>query len=232
MLLSVEDLNTHYGKSHVLQNVNFHIGEGEIVTLLGRNGAGKTTTLRTVAGLLQPTAGQIRLEGQNLAGLPAHTINRLGIALVPEHRGIFTSLSVHENLTIAARPGPTIWTIPKVYELFPRLAERRRNDGGKLSGGEQQMLSIARALLTHPKLLLLDEPTEGLAPVIVKLLVQTFKEICESGISILLVEQNLKVCAELATRHHVLVIGKSVFSGTYKELTQGDTIERHLGVAT
>jgi len=232
MLLSVEDLNAHYGKSHVLQGVDFTIGEGEIVTLLGRNGAGKTTTLRSIAGLIEPTSGRVSLEGKDLAGLPAHEINRMGVALVPEHRGIFSQLTVHENLTIAARPGPTAWTVPKVYELFPRLGERRRNGGGKLSGGEQQMLSIGRALLTHPKLLLLDEPTEGLAPVIVQLLVQTFKEISNSGISILLVEQNLKVCAELASRHHILGIGQSVFSGTYEELTQGDLIERHLGVAT
>lgn len=232
MLLSVEDLNVHYGKSHVLQGVDFHIDQGEIVTILGRNGAGKTTTLRAIAGLLQPTSGRVQLEGKGLAGLPAHEINRNGIALVPEHRGIFSALTVHENLTIAARPGSTVWTVPKVYELFPRLAERRKNGGGKLSGGEQQMLSIARALLTHPKLLLLDEPTEGLAPVIVKLLVETFKEVCNSGISIVLVEQNLKVCAELAVRHHVLAVGQSVFAGTYEELKKGDTIERHLGVAT
>lgn len=232
MLLSVEGLNVHYGKSHVLQGVDFHINEGEIVTLLGRNGAGKTTTLRTIAGLLRPSSGVIKLDGQEVSGLPAHDVNRRGIALVPEHRGIFSALTVHENLTIAARSGPAVWTIPKVYELFPRLKERRKNGGGKLSGGEQQMLSIARALLTQPKLLLLDEPTEGLAPVIVKLLVQTFKEICAAGTSILLVEQNLKVCAELASRHHILVIGQTVFSGSYDEMEKGELIERHLGVAT
>jgi len=232
MTLTVRNLQAYYGKSHILQGVDLSVGEREIVTLLGRNGAGKTTSMRCIAGLVAPRGGAIEFDGRPLAGLPAHAINRLGIALVPEHRGIFSALTVHENLAIAARPGDSGWTIPRVYELFPRPGERRGNGGGKLSGGEQQMLSIARALLTHPRLLLLDEPTEGLAPVIVKLLVETFRTIRDSGVSILMVEQNLKVCAELADRHHVVELGRSVFSGTYAELSQGSLIARYLGVET
>lgn len=231
-MLTVRNLHAHYGKSHILQGVDITVAEREIVTLLGRNGAGKTTTMRCIAGLMQNRSGEISFMGDSLQGLPAHAINRRGIALVPEHRGIFSALTVHENLAIAARPGDSGWTIPKVYELFPRLGERRNNSGGKLSGGEQQMLAIARALVTHPRLLLLDEPTEGLAPVVVKLLVETFKTIRDSGISILMVEQNLKVCAELADRHHIIDLGKSVFSGTYAELCHGNLIARYLGVET
>ena len=230
MSLTVQNLQAHYGKSHILQDVSFSIGDGEIVTLLGRNGAGKTTTMRTIAGLISPSAGSLIFNGKSIAGQAANIINRAGIALVPEHRGIFSGLTVQENLAVAARKGESDWTIERIYRLFPRLDERRATGGGKLSGGEQQMLSIGRALLTHPRLLLLDEPTEGLAPVIVKQLVGTFKSIRNSGISILLVEQNLKVCAELADRHNIIELGRTVFSGTFAELSKGNIISRYLGV--
>lgn len=231
-MLTVKSMHAYYGKSHVLQGVDIDVGPAQIATLLGRNGAGKTTSMRCIAGALAAGQGEILLDGKSIRGLPAHKINRLGLALVPEHRGVFTMLSVEENLTVALRPLVGGWTLSRVYELFPRLAERRRNDAGKLSGGEQQMLSIGRALLTQPRMLLLDEPTEGLAPVIVKLLVETFKTIRQTGVSILMVEQNLKVCAELADRHHVIESGRSVFAGTYAELQQGSLIPRYLGVET
>ena len=230
MSLTVSALNAHYGKSHILQGVDLHVPEGGIATLIGRNGAGKSTTLKAIAGSVMPTSGSVKLAGQEVAGLRADVINHKGIALVPEHRGIFSMLTVQENLQIAARPGPTHWTIPRVLDLFPRLGERRRNGGSELSGGEHQMLSIARALLTHPRVLLLDEPTEGLAPVIVQQLVRTFREIAASGIGILLVEQNLKVCEQVADFHHVIELGRTVFAGDREQLHRSGAIERHLGV--
>ena len=230
MALVVSNLHAHYGKSHILQGVSLQVPDRGIATLIGRNGAGKSTMLKAIAGSLRPSAGAVQLDGQDVAGLPANVINRKGIALVPEHRGIFSMLSVAENLQIAARPGHTAWTIDRVLELFPRLGERRANGGGELSGGEQQMLSIARALLTHPRVLLLDEPTEGLAPVIVKQLVQTFRDIAASGIGILLVEQNLKVCEQMADFHHVLSLGRTVFAGDGEHLRSSGAIEQHLGV--
>lgn len=230
MSLKVSSLQVHYGKSHILQGVTLDVAPGTVATLIGRNGAGKTTTLKAIAGAIRPSGGSVTLDGEELAGLSADVINRRGIALVPEHRGIFSLLTVWENLHIAARPGPTGWTVSKVLELFPRLGERRSNGGAELSGGEQQMLSIARALLTHPKVLLLDEPTEGLAPVIVNHLVSTIREIAASGIAVLLVEQNLRVCEQLATKHHVIELGRTVFAGTAAELREGSVLERHLGV--
>lgn len=230
MSLSVTDLHAHYGKSHILQGVTLQVPERGIATLIGRNGAGKSTTLKAIAGAIKPTSGSIQLEGAQVAGFAANVINRKGIALVPEHRGIFSMLTVQENLQIAARPGHTSWTIERVLELFPRLGERRANGGGELSGGEQQMLSIARALLTHPRILLLDEPTEGLAPVIVKQLAQTFRDIAASGIGVLLVEQNLKVCEQVADFHHVIVLGRTVFAGNGAQLRSSGAIEQYLGV--
>lgn len=230
MSLAVNNLHAHYGKSHILQGVSLHVPERGIATLIGRNGAGKSTTLKAIAGSIKPTSGSVALQGQEIGGLTADVINRKGIALVPEHRGIFSMLTVHENLQIAARPGDSGWTIQRVLELFPRLGERMKNGGGELSGGEQQMLSIARALLTHPRVLMLDEPTEGLAPVIVKQLVQTFREIADSGIGILLVEQNLKVCEQVADYHHVINLGRTVFAGDLAQLRASGALEQHVGV--
>ncbi len=212
-MLAVEGVHAFYGKSHILHGVSLEVGAGEIVSLLGRNGAGKTTTLKSITGIVPPREGHVRFEGAAVERWPTHAIARLGIALVPEHRGIFRSLSVEENLAVALRPG-SAWGLADVFAHFPRLAERRRSRGGTLSGGEQQMLAIARALVNAPKLLLLDEPTEGLAPVIVDELVGIIDGIRARGLGVLLVEQNLGVCMRLADRHYVLEQGRIVYSGT------------------
>ncbi|WP_374448539.1 ABC transporter ATP-binding protein [Stella sp.] len=223
-MLTVNGLNAHYGKSHILQGVSLNVEAGELVTLLGRNGAGKTTTLRAIMRLLPPTGGRVAFMGQDLAGLPTHAIARLGLAMVPEHRGIFSLLSVRENLEIAAdRKSP--WQIEDVFQLFPRLQERRRNLGSRLSGGEQQMLAIARALVSGPRLLLLDEPTEGLAPVIVNELVDTFRRIRDQGTAILLVEQNLAVCMKLGDRHTIIDLGRTVYEGSAAEFAADEAVK-------
>ena len=229
-MLELDSIHSFYGKSHVLEGVSLNVGEGELVTLLGRNGAGKTTTLRSIAGIVRPRTGSVRFMGRDLAGLPIHEIARAGIALVPEHRGIFGMLSVEENLQIAVTPG--WWTIKDVYDLFPRLYERRRNGGNALSGGEQQMLAMARALLCNPKLLLLDEPTEGLAPVIVDEIVKTLIDIRRTGMAVLLVEQNLAVCEKLADRHYVLEQGRIVYAGTNADFAADRSVrDRYLALS-
>ncbi|TMV67264.1 ABC transporter ATP-binding protein, partial [Thioclava sp. BHET1] len=187
--LRITDLHSYYGKSHILQGVSLELGAGEIVTLLGRNGAGKSTTLKSAVGAVPPRAGRVELGGRDITGQPAHRIASAGLSLVPEDRGIFQTLSVEENLRIAMRRGAQ-WQMADIYRIFPRLQERRRNGGGQLSGGEQQMLSIARALLNGPKVLMLDEPVEGLAPVIVDEIVEQIRAIRAAGVPILLVEQN------------------------------------------
>ncbi|MAR70598.1 MULTISPECIES: ABC transporter ATP-binding protein [Halomonas] len=212
-MLEIKDIHSYYGKSHVLEGVSLTVGEGELVTLLGRNGAGKTTTLKSIMGLVDTPAGSIELNGQSLLGQPPFRIARQGVALVPEHRGIFSILSVEENLQIAVRAGSR-WQMADIYRWFPRLEERRRNRGNALSGGEQQMLAIARALLNDPRILLLDEPTEGLAPVIVDEIVKILKAIREEGLSVLLVEQNLRVCEAVADRHYILEQGQIVYTGS------------------
>ena len=190
MILDVDNLHAHYGKSHVLQGVCFTVGNGELVTLLGRNGAGKTTTLKSIAGVVAPTQGRLAFAGKPLQGQASHVIARQGVCLVPEHRGIFKLLTVEENLMLGLRKSSP-WQLDDVYRIFPRLKERKRNGGGQLSGGEQQMLAIGRALMNDPKLLMLDEPVEGLAPVIVEEIVAQLKTIKAAGVAILLVEQNL-----------------------------------------
>ena len=197
MILDVDNLHAHYGKSHVLQGVCFTVGNGELVTLLGRNGAGKTTTLKSIAGVVAPTQGRLAFAGKPLQGQASHVIARQGVCLVPEHRGIFKLLTVEENLMLGLRKSSP-WQLDDVYRIFPRLKERKRNGGGQLSGGEQQMLAIGRALMNDPKLLMLDEPVEGLAPVIVEEIVAQLKTIKAAGVAILLVEQNLEVCTQLA----------------------------------
>ena len=230
-MLNVDSIHSYYDKSHVLEGVSLKVEAGELVTLLGRNGAGKTTTLRSILGLVRPRQGQISFNGQQLVGREIFDIARLGIALVPEHRGIFRQLSVEENLRIAVRKDSR-WQLEDVYNMFPRLKERRRNGGFALSGGEQQMLAIARALLNGPKLLILDEPTEGLAPVIVDELVRILRRIKDEGLSILLVEQNLMVCDALADRHYVLEQGRVAYQGSAAQFREDPSIKnRYLALS-
>jgi len=229
-ILVLDDVNAAYGKSHVLHGVSMQVRAGEIVSVLGRNGMGKTTTLRTITGLLRAQSGSVRFQGADLARIDVDEVARRGISLVPADRGIFTMLSVQENLQISRRPHAT-WTMDRVYEAFPRLRERHRNLGGALSGGEQQMLSIARALMQGPKLLLLDEPTEGLAPVIVDELTKLIAEVGASGIPIVLVEQSFTVCKMLASRHYILEEGRVVFEGNTEALVADASIlDRFLGL--
>ncbi|ANC01733.1 MULTISPECIES: ABC transporter ATP-binding protein [Pseudomonas] len=230
-MLNVDSIHSYYDKSHVLEGVSLQVGAGELVTLLGRNGAGKTTTLRSILGIVRPRQGQISFDGQPLVGREIFDIARRGIALVPEHRGIFRQLSVEENLKIATRK-ESRWQLRDVYAMFPRLEERRRNGGFALSGGEQQMLAIARALLNGPRLLILDEPTEGLAPVIVDELVKILRRIKDEGLSILLVEQNLMVCDALADRHYVLEQGRVAYQGTAAQFRDDPSIKnRYLALS-
>jgi branched-chain amino acid transport system ATP-binding protein len=230
-MLTVENIHSYYDKSHVLEGVSLEVREGELVTLLGRNGAGKTTTLRSILGIVRPRQGQIRFNGKALVGQQTFEIARQGLALVPEHRGIFRLLSVEENLRIATRKGSR-WQLADIYQMFPRLQERRKNGGNALSGGEQQMLAIARALLNDPKLLILDEPTEGLAPVIVDELVNILRRVKEGGLPVLLVEQNLMVCDKLADRHYVLEQGQVVYQGSAADFRADPTIKnRYLALS-
>jgi branched-chain amino acid transport system ATP-binding protein len=230
MKLEVRDLHTYYGKSHILQGVSLSVGEGELVTLLGRNGAGKSTTLRTIAGALPAARGEVRFDGARVSGLPAHRVAGRGLCLVPEHRGIFRLLTVEENLLLGARRASP-WQLADVYRIFPRLKERRRNGGAQLSGGEQQMLAIGRALMNHPRLLMLDEPVEGLAPVIVEEIVAQLKLIREQGVPILLVEQNLEVCTQLADRHYIIEQGAIVYEAGNADFVADDAVkDRYLGV--
>ncbi|MDR2123805.1 MAG: ABC transporter ATP-binding protein [Desulfovibrio sp.] len=229
-MLILSDVHAYYGKSHILEGVSLSVGRGELVSLLGRNGAGKTTTLRSIVGVLRPASGSVTFEGRELVGREIYETARAGISLVPEHRGIFSMLTVEENLSIAARPGE--WTLKKIFGLFPVLYERRNNGGGALSGGEQQMLAIARGLLTNPKMLLLDEPTEGLAPVIVDDIVKVLAAVRQTGIAVLLVEQNLLICEKLADRHYVLEEGRIVYSGSAEDFARdrSNVRDRYLAI--
>ncbi len=230
MILDVDNLHAHYGKSHVLQGVCFTVGNGELVTLLGRNGAGKTTTLKSIAGVVTPTQGRVAFVGKPLQGQASHVIARQGVCLVPEHRGIFKLLTVEENLMLGLRKSSP-WQLDDVYRIFPRLKERKRNGGGQLSGGEQQMLAIGRALMNDPKLLMLDEPVEGLAPVIVEEIVAQLKSIKAAGVAILLVEQNLEVCTQLADRHCILEQGRIVYTADNASFLLDEEVkDRYLGV--
>ncbi|GAB2892902.1 ABC transporter ATP-binding protein [Paralcaligenes ginsengisoli] len=210
-MLKAQEIHSYYGKSHVIQGVSIEVGQGELVTLLGRNGAGKSTTLKSIAGLITPASGTVLFKGQDITHLPAYRIAGRGVCLVPEHRGIFRLLTVEENLNLGRKKGSP-WSLQDIYKIFPRLYERRRNGGAQLSGGEQQMLAIGRALMNHPQLLMLDEPVEGLAPIIVEEIVAQLKLLKAQGISILLVEQNLEVCTQLAERHYIIEGGKIVYS--------------------
>jgi branched-chain amino acid transport system ATP-binding protein len=214
--LEAEGLNTYYGKSHILHDVGLVVAEGRVTTLLGRNGAGKTTTLRSLVGLTPPRTGRIRIFGKDTTGQPPFRVARSGVGYVPEGRRIFANLTVEENLLVpSGRTGP--WTIPRVYELFPRLQERRGNRGRQLSGGEQEMLSIARALLLNPRLLILDEPSQGLAPLIVREVFRIVSQMRAEGISILLVEQNVRMSLEITDDVYVIENGQVVYSGPAAE---------------
>jgi branched-chain amino acid transport system ATP-binding protein len=229
--LQADGLHTFYGKSHILHGVGLEVREGEIVTLLGRNGAGKTTTLRSLIGLTHARDGSVSIFGRSTRDWPAFRIAALGVGYVPEGRRIFSNLTVEENLKVPLeRPGP--WTVSRIYELFPRLAERQANKGRQLSGGEQEMLAIARALLLNPKLLLLDEPSQGLAPLIVQEVFRVVTSAREQGISVLLVEQNVRVAVEVADRAYVLDDGKVVWAGPAAEFAKDEERVRALAGAS
>jgi branched-chain amino acid transport system ATP-binding protein len=222
-LLQVKDLHGWYGESHVLHGMTFDVPEGEVVTLLGRNGAGKTTTMRAVMGVLGKRKGSVKYEANETVGLASNHIARLGIAYCPEERGIFSSLSVRENLELPPVVKPGGMSLDEVYQLFPRLKERANNQGTKLSGGEQQMLAIARILRTGAKLLLLDEPTEGLAPVIVQHIGEIIRTVKKKGFTVLLVEQNFHFAATVADRHYVVEHGKVI------DMILNDQVKANIG---
>jgi branched-chain amino acid transport system ATP-binding protein len=213
-MLRIAGLHAHYGASHVLQGVDLAVAQGRIVAMLGRNGVGKTTTLRALMGLVPPTTGQVMLDGVDIAGWPPHRVARAGVAYVPEGRLIFPDLTVIENIRVAERRPARSWPVPRLLELFPALAERARNRGGNLSGGEQQMLAIARALVSDPKLLLLDEPSQGLAPLVVRELARVIRLLVGQGVTILLVEQNMKLAEAVADELHVMVKGRLVYGAS------------------
>ena len=220
MILELQAIDTFYGLGHILHGLSMNVSDGEIVALLGRNGAGKTTTLRSITGLTPPRKGTIRYKGRDIAGAEAHKVSRMGIALVPETRGTFSYLTARENLHIARR-STSRWQIDNVLERFPKLKERLDSKGRELSGGEQQMLAIARALLTGPELLLLDEPSQGLAPIVVDAVMSTVRALKSERVSMLLVEQNAEMALQLADRVYVIDHGTVVFEGTPERL-RGD----------
>ena len=233
-LLNVHGLNTYYGASHVLRDLSFKVERGETLGLMGRNGMGKSTLLKSIVGLVQPRSGQIEFQGQAIQGQTPFTIAHQGMAYVPEGRGIFGNLSVHENLVMAARPGvrgQQDWTYQRVLETFPRLGERLSYGGQQLSGGEQQMLSIGRALMTNPDLLLLDEATEGLAPLIALEIWRICALVAQSGISTVIVDKNWQHVTKVTQQNMILVKGEVVFQGSSAELlSQPDVLNQHLGV--
>jgi len=223
VLLAVEAIHTYYGKSHILHGVSLEVGRGEVVGLLGRNGVGKSTTLKAIAGIVHPSQGDVRFEGRSITRLPSHRLARLGIGYVPEDRRIFTDLTVEENLSVGRRPprpGAPAWRPEAIYALFPNLAEMRKRAGGRMSGGEQQMLTIARTLMGNPSLILLDEPSEGLAPKIVEEMAAAILELKRQGLAILLSEQNLHFARLISDRAVILEKGRVRFVGAFAELEQ------------
>jgi branched-chain amino acid transport system ATP-binding protein len=233
-VLELADLHTYYGVSHVLQGVSLSVGAGEVVGLLGRNGMGKTTLIRSIIGFTPARRGRVRFKGEDIAHWPPFRAVQRGMGLVPQGRRVFPSLTVRENLDVARRPAPgapTPWTLERVYALFPRLRERARSRANRLSGGEQQMLAIARALMTNPDLLLMDEPTEGLAPLLVREVGRAIVELKGQGLSILLVEQNLPLALSVVDRVHILSRGQIVHTCAPAELAADDAVKsRYLGV--
>jgi len=231
-MLKVEDIHTYYGESYVIQGVSLYLEEKEILTLLGRNGAGKTTTLRSIMGLRPPRQGKVFYRDRDITRMNPYEIVRLGIGMVPEDRRIFTGLTVEENLNIAVQSHRTgRWNMQTVRELFPILEQRHHHRGHQLSGGEQQILAIARALMGNPRLLILDEPCEGLAPLIIKLIAETIVNVSHEGVTILLVEQNVEMTLEIAHRHYVIDQGKIIYTGTNEELAGNQEIrEKYLSI--
>jgi branched-chain amino acid transport system ATP-binding protein len=233
-IVTAEGLHTYYGASHILHGIDLVVRPGETVSLLGRNGMGKTTTLRSLVGLTPPKRGRILIHGQEMTGAPPHRIAREGIAFVPEDRGIFPNLTVRENLVMAARPGRDgrdDWSYDRVLELFPRLRERLGNLGNQLSGGEQQMLTVARALLTNPELIILDEATEGLAPLIRQEIWRVIREIRATGMASIIVDKDIKALLKVADRCLILAKGRLVYQGTAAELEANPEVHvQHLGV--
>ncbi|WP_288254347.1 ABC transporter ATP-binding protein [uncultured Hydrogenophaga sp.] len=233
-LIEAKGLHTHYGQSHILRGIDFQIGAGETIGLMGRNGMGKTTLLKSLMGIVKPSGGTVQVKGKNMTGATPYAVAREGIAYVPEGRGIFGNLSVKENLVMAARAGTRgqrEWTYERVLDTFPRLAERLNHGGQQLSGGEQQMLTIGRALMTNPDLLILDEATEGLAPLIAREIWRICGLIRESGISSVIVDKNWKHVTQITDRNVILVKGEVVFEGTTQALlAQPGLLEQHLGV--
>ncbi|WP_409304796.1 ABC transporter ATP-binding protein [Peribacillus sp. SCS-155] len=234
-MLELQEIHSYYGTSHILQGVTFSVPKGKCVALLGRNGAGKSTTIHTIAGLHKSRTGTIRFKEHTVSSLPSHQISRIGIGLVPQGRRIFPSLTIRENLTMASRKsagsGDTGWDIEKVYELFPVLKEREKNMGTQLSGGQQQMLAIGRALMTNPQFLLMDEPSEGLAPVIIDQVGDIVCKLKETGLSILMVEQNIALACKAADKILIMNKGTIVWKGTPSELLENEQIQhKYLGV--
>ena len=228
-MLVVRDLQTSYGRSQVLFGIDLKIEKAEVVSLLGRNGMGKTTTVRSIMGISRPQAGSITFESRNLTRLPSYRIAQAGLGLVPEGRQVFPNLTVRENLVATARKGP--WTLERVYQIFGHLKERQNNYGNQLSGGEQQMLAIGRALMTNPRLLILDEATEGLAPLIRAEIYRSIEQLKADGLSLLVIDKDVKALTRVADRHYVLEKGRVVWSGTSAELAASQDIQhRYLGV--
>ena len=228
-VIEAEDLHAYYASSHVLHGVSLRVGRGEALGLMGRNGMGKTTLLRSILGFVRPRRGSVKIMGREMTREPPHRIARCGLAYVPEGRGIFASLSVRENLVMAARPGP--WTLERVLDAFPRLAQRLRHGGGQLSGGEQQMLTIGRALMTNPQVLILDEATEGLAPKIAHDIWRIVRRVRESGIATVIVDKNFKAVNAITDRNLILVKGRVAYEGAAADLLARPEIRlSHLGV--
>lgn len=220
-MLSVEGIHSYYGKAHILNDLSFRIGRGEVVALLGRNGAGKSTTLKSVMQLVRPRSGRVLFQDNDLVGAPAFRVAKSGIGYVPEDRRIFTDLTVMENLEVGRQPrrdGAPVWTVEQLFEIFPNLAERRGNRGKHMSGGEQQMLTIARTLMGNPLLLLLDEPSEGIAPVIVEQMAQTILKLKAEGLTVVISEQNLHFARAVADRAIIIEGGEKKFDGSFAEL--------------
>lgn len=232
-MLEVEGIHSYYGKSHILHGVSLELKQGELVCLLGRNGVGKSTTLKSIMGIVRPIQGNIRFDGHELVGRQPYQIARLGVGYVPEDRRIFRSLTVHENLLMGVQRAKNsgsperVWTIDKIYGIFPKLRERSGNKGSHLSGGEQQMLTVARTLMGNPKLILVDEPTEGLAPLIVKDVLEMLSAIRNSGMTVLMVEQNFKAAIKVADRFYIMAKGQMVFEGDTAALLAAEEVRKN-----